>query len=668
MSAPELSAARPPRASRAALEWWLLAAVLVAIVVALSYASREPSGRAVSRIDAAIYDLGLRLWAAPPRDEVVIVAIDDDSLAQVGRWPWRRAVAALLLERLQAARPRAIGVDVLFSEPAIDDELLQRAIDGPVPVVLPVARERAPDGRDLPVLPLARFGTGRMLAHVEFPVDADGLIRGVHLHEAGLPAMALRLALAGTGDPVAPPAPPAVPVPAALAGGAWTRTDYVRLGASIGSARRVSAAAVMRGEVGEADLRDRIVLVGATARGLGDTHATTLLVGDPVVSGIQLHAAAASAILDGRLLREPSHAARTAAFAAILLAVLAVMYATQPRTGLACAAGAMLASAGASLGAIGAGWWVAPGALLVALALSFPLWSWRRLHAASAGLLAQASMLEEADAGPAPGGPRPIEPIAQRLQRLEHAADRIRDLNRSLADALETLRVAQREREQTLRFLSHDLRAPHLSILAVLERAADRPLSAEDVASIGRQSSRALEMTDGFMQLARAESQPLRPEPRDLADLAVEAADACWQRAEARGLRIVGPALEPGVAVCPCDPQLVRRALVNLLDNALRHAPPGTEVELGLERDGAGWRLSVADRGPGIEPSERERVFEPWWRGRDADPSAGAGLGLAFVATVAERHGGGARAVGRHGGGARIEMWLPDGAERAESG
>lgn len=659
---PHRPATAPPRASRAAIEWWLLAAVLTTLVVVLAHLNREPSGRAVSRIDAAIYDLGLQLWARPPRDEVTIVAIDDDSLAQVGRWPWRRAVAALLLERLQAAGPRAIGVDVLFSEPAIDDALLERALDGPVPVVLPVARERTSDGRELPVMPVPRLGAGRALAHVEFPTDADGMIRGLYLHEAGLPAMALRLSRIGQSDDGA-----ALPtVAAALAGGAWTRTDYVRLGASSAPARRVSAAAVMRGEVDPALLRDRIVLVGATARGLGDTHATTLNVNDAVVSGIELHAAAVSAILDGRLLREPPHALRLAAFAAVVLAVLAVLYATEPRTGLGCVVSAMLATAGLTLLAVGAGWWLAPGALLVALALSFPLWSWRRLHAASVGLIAQASRLEE-DATPGPARRVPIEPIAQRLQRLEDAADRIRELNRSLADTLETLRVAQRERDQTLRFLSHDLRAPHLSILAQLERAAGGPLSPEDARAIGRQSSRALELTDGFMQLARAESQPLRREPVDLADLAVEAADACWQRAEARGLRIAGPAIEPGVAVCACDATLVRRALVNLLDNALRHAPPGSQVDLGLERDGAGWRLSVSDRGPGVDPADRTRIFEPWWRGRDADPSTGVGLGLAFVATVAERHGGAARALGHDGGGARIELWLPDGVEPAPS-
>ncbi|MCX7230668.1 MAG: ATP-binding protein [Burkholderiales bacterium] len=124
----------------------------------------------------------------------------------------------------------------------------------------------------------------------------------------------------------------------------------------------------------------------------------------------------------------------------------------------------------------------------------------------------------------------------------------------------------------------------------------------------------------------------------------------------------------PPSAPCRCDASLVRRALVNLLDNAMRVAPPGSAITLGLARHGDGWTLSVTDGGPGIDPADRERIFEPWWRGATADPSSGAGLGLAFVATVAERHGGRARALAGPDGGARIELWLPDEPELPEPG
>jgi CHASE2 domain-containing sensor protein len=643
--------------SRATIEWWLLAAVLLALVLGLAHAGRAPSDHALARVDAALYDLAIAAWARAPNDAVLVVAIDDDSLAQVGRWPWRRAVAALLIERLQAAGPRAIGLDVLFAEPAEGDDRLAEAIAlGPAPVVLPVARQR-----ELPVLPVPELGAGRVLAHVEFPVDGDGRVRGLWLREGGFPALAHRLAF-----PAAPAPTPAEALAAMAAAGGWTREGHVRPGATRGAPHQVSAAAVMRGDVPPQAIRDRLVLVGATARGLGDTHATTLYAGETPVPGVALHAAAAAALLEGRLLRAPPPGLRLGGFAAVLLAVLAVLYATEPRTGLACVAGALAAVAAGAVALAGAGWWIAPGALLVGLALAFPLWSWRRLHAASVGLIAQAARLEaDAEHGAVADGAAPLEPIARRLRRLERAAERIRELNRSLARALESLRAASEERERTLRFLSHDLRAPHLSILSLLQRRADGGLDPADTRAIERQSRHALELTDGFMHLARAESQPLRAEPHDLADLAIEAADGCWQRAAERGLRIVTPPApvdgEPG-AVATCDAQLVRRALVNLLDNAMRAAPRGSAIEVAVEREGPGWRLSVSDHGPGIPEADRERVFRPWWRGAEADPSSGAGLGLAFVALVAQRHGGRVRALEVPGGGARLELWLSDAA------
>lgn len=657
-------ATRSVRLSRAALEWWVLTALLLALVLALAQATREPSGRAVSRLDARVYDAGLALWARPPRADVALVAIDDDSLLQVGRWPWRREVTAALVERLQAAGPRAIGIDLLFAEPAEGDARLAAATAGPAMVVLPVARPPQADPDASPLLPVAAVGAGRALAHVEFPIDGDGLIRGLYLREGGFPAMASRLAF-----PDRPAPDPAAVLLERLRDRDWPREGWQRLGALAAEPVAVSAAAVLRGEVPPERLRGRIVLVGSTARGLGDVHATTLFPGNPTVPGVALHVAAVSALLDGRTIAEVPPAARLAVSALVLVSVLGALYLTAPRTGLACVVAAMAATVAASIAAIGAGLWFAPGALLVGLALAFPLWGWRRLHAASVGLIAQAARLEtDADPAAAPDPDAPVEPISRQLRRLEHAADRITELNRRLADTLTTLQAAQREREQTLRFLSHDLRAPHLSILGVLDRAADGPLSPDEARSIARQSRRALELTDGFMQLARAESQPLRAEPHDLADLAIEAADGCWARAARRGQRVETPAA-PGddgpVAPCTCDAPLVRRALTNLVDNALRAAPDGGTIEIELQREGSGWWIAVLDRGPGVPEADRTRIFEPWWRGPEADPSSGAGLGLAFVAAVAERHGGRAQARFRDGGGARIGLWLPESAAAA---
>jgi signal transduction histidine kinase len=106
------------------------------------------------------------------------------------------------------------------------------------------------------------------------------------------------------------------------------------------------------------------------------------------------------------------------------------------------------------------------------------------------------------------------------------------------------------------------------------------------------------------------------------------------------------------------DARLLRRLVRNLLDNARRHGA-GTAVLARIERAGEGARLTVADRGPGVEDGERERIFEPFYRPPGA-PETGAshGLGLALVRQIARAHGGEARCLPRDGGGTVFEVTL----------
>ena len=108
------------------------------------------------------------------------------------------------------------------------------------------------------------------------------------------------------------------------------------------------------------------------------------------------------------------------------------------------------------------------------------------------------------------------------------------------------------------------------------------------------------------------------------------------------------------------EEEAIRRALENLIDNALVYGPPGGEVTVSLlERDGNAW-LTVRDQGPGPDPSQRERLFERFWRGAGAGARPGSGLGLSIVAAIAERYGGHI-----HVDGSAFTIELP-GARRAE--
>jgi CHASE2 domain-containing sensor protein len=105
-------------------EWLLTGTVATALVLALLLSS------ATSQLDRALYDGVLRLGGQPTPDDIIIVAIDDQSLEALGPWPWSRSVHARLLDRLAAAKPRVIAYDVLFLDPSApsEDAALGRAV------------------------------------------------------------------------------------------------------------------------------------------------------------------------------------------------------------------------------------------------------------------------------------------------------------------------------------------------------------------------------------------------------------------------------------------------------------------------------------------------------------------------------------------------------------
>lgn len=147
----------------------------------------------------------------------------------------------------------------------------------------------------------------------------------------------------------------------------------------------------------------------------------------------------------------------------------------------------------------------------------------------------------------------------------------------------------------------------------------------------------------------------------DLAALARDAvSDACATAPERDvSLHVEGAA---GAATAMGDPHQLAQVLANLLRNALVHTPAGTPIEVTVAREGEHARLEVRDHGPGLPPGEDpSALFERFWRaesGRARGPG-GAGLGLAIVAGVVERHGGRVEAANAPGGGARFTVRLP---------
>ncbi|MBI3792254.1 MAG: PAS domain-containing sensor histidine kinase [Gemmatimonadetes bacterium] len=223
--------------------------------------------------------------------------------------------------------------------------------------------------------------------------------------------------------------------------------------------------------------------------------------------------------------------------------------------------------------------------------------------------------------------------------------------------AAEQAAVAAKAKDEVLASLSHDLRTP---ITAIRALAHDLAAGGDDRAlGIEEEADRLARLAGNVLDLSRLEAGAMRldVQPNEVEDLVgaalhqLEGAHPGWQVAVA--LDAAHPLL-----FVRCDFSQALRVLVNLLDNACRHAPPGTAVELDVARDGATVRFRVSDRGPGLPAALRERLFGPYARG-DATGGTGTGLGLSIAHRLAAAQGGSLAWVPRDGGGTTFEFRLP---------
>ena len=762
----------PGFVQRALIEWALVGVLTSALVVWLSLAS------ITARPDNMIYDAWMRLRAGPTSEQIVIIAIDNRSLEALGRWPWPRRIHAELIDRLAQMRSRAVGYDVLFVEPSANgDPDLARAIHSAGNVYLPMLVDPAGENgapwqvsEPIPVLRDAAAGLG----HVNLVVDDDGVVRRTPLYLSAGPQSWPHLAarLAQTADPrsVAPPLLEDAR-PNQVSG---LNTDELTGKDSVlvtyrgppGQFRTVSFVDLLRGEVPSAFLTDKLVLIGMTGDGQGDRYATPTTAGGQLMSGVEIQASLLDTLLNHDAVM-PTGSVWVALFSLIpLWLLMGGLLLLRPLwsliTGAVLAVGVLAISAAA----FRFGVWFPPLAAMSGLALAYPLWSWRRLAAASAYMQVEVEAFARDYPSPLTvtalmGG----DVVARQVQTLRTAVSDLRDLERFIADALHSLpdatlvvsetaqvvmanaqartlfdrddlisvpltqllktiggrgdedrinedqtsdssahpaeiitqngrrvfvsaaalvdadgapngrivrladmtelRLAERQREQALQLLSHDMRAPQVSILTLLSGAHDRadPAFEQRIADNARLT---LTLAEGYVQLARAESQILSDAVFDLSQALLDAADTLWPQASERGVVVEAEHDAESIEhLVRGDQGLITRVLMNLIDNAIKFSPVGGVVQCMVAADEeAGvpvWVCTVRDQGQGMSEDAKSRLFEPFSKGETDRP--GAGLGLAFARTVVERHGGHIRCETAPGAGAAFIIQLPQAIE-----
>ncbi|MDF3035624.1 MAG: two-component sensor histidine kinase [Paucimonas sp.] len=761
-------------------EWCIMGAFLIALTAALA------SQNGLGRLDQTLYDHFSTQLSRPARDDIVIVGIDDYSLAELGRWPWAREKHADLVRQLSKAGARAIGLDIILSEPdpaGAGDTALAGALKSSGRAVLPVVigGTLTEPQADVPIAPLAA-AAGR-LGHISLNHDSDGVVRHVTLRRSGSgqvwPQFALAVFEAGAAGDAATPS-------------TGRERLYIAFAGNAGHFRSVPYVAALRGEVPADFFAGKHVLVGATAPGMTDSYPTPVSGGSGSMPGVEIHANILAGLLEDKFMSAAAPWQNILFCVVPLLIALFCYLLFRPRNAVIVSGLLFIITLAASYEVMKHGLWLPPSAALIALIISYPLWSWRRLEAAISYLGQEFSRLENEphllpEVLPKRAQDRIEDILEHRIRDMKRAARRVRDLRRFVSDSLDnlpdatlvtddsgrvlltnhaaqlyfnagnesltnrqmphllarlkspsplaaepvndfvwtdlldaakaqalvagvgasddqgrdllvksapvrsaanqhagwiisvidisTIRAAERSRDETLRFLSHDMRAPQASILALLElqHTSDAPLPERELFSrIEKAARRTLGLADNFVQLARAESHEYRVEEVDFHDVVLDAIDEMWSLSKNKRIALQSD-IGDGEFMVRVDRALITRALVNLISNAINYSPENTSVVCHLEREetehGTQIVCRVSDQGYGIAEADQTKLFQRFERVSHADQPRheGVGLGLVFVKTVVEKHRGHIHFISAEGKGTTFIITLPASAADDEA-
>ncbi|SNS95103.1 sensor domain CHASE2-containing protein [Noviherbaspirillum humi] len=440
---------------------WIGMSVFIAFIAAWL-----GSFNGIGRVDQILYDKMVLLNPVKHRDDILIIDIDDKSLREVGRWPWKRSTHAALIEQLAQAGAKVIGMDILFTEPEPvsdgdrvgGDQALALALRRQGKVVLAMSAKNPGEGPGYAV-PIPKLSNAAChVGHINIEIDADGVARSVFLAQKiygqRWTHLALAMAAAGTGKPLdavleetATPGASIFSDRAVDQGHAGrTHRAFVPFVGGAGSYPTVSYAEALRGEVPAEVFRNRYVLIGSTAMNLAD-HLPTPVTGEGgIMPGVEINANILNAILSGQLVRSASPWITSPLSIIPPLLAMACCLRFSPRTALLVTLLLMALTLASSMASFRAGLWIAPSAALLCLALAYPLWSWRRLEAAISYMDTEFRELEkgprlltEGGIGVRTIGERIQDVTGRRIALMRHAAQRVRDLLQFIGDSIESL-------------------------------------------------------------------------------------------------------------------------------------------------------------------------------------------------------------------------------------
>lgn len=395
---------------RLRIEWWAMLALSVLGLWAL-----QTSG-ATQRLDAQLLDVASAVAAPEASDDIVLLTVDDHSLNELGQWPWPRALHARVVDRLSDAGARAVVLDFLMVEAGDPRDLaaLSEAMARSGAVYLPHTFTASANSAGqveplMPAEPLRRAAAG--VGHVLANPDTDGVLRRFDLSYAvegtGYPHLAAVVARDfGMDQPAVNGIAPVVPM---LPVGAYTQLPVAEFLADDSNA---------------AFVKGKIVLVGATAQGMGDQYSVASgRIG--LMSGVETQANLLNALLSETLIAPLPDQVAIGLGAACILVLFVCFWFLPPKHSLfATVSIAALVTFASILLVWGARLWFGPGAILATLAIAYPMWSWRRLSGLSRFIEQEIDRLGSFPAAPqAAGG---LDFLARQTRRFQNLIQAMR--------------------------------------------------------------------------------------------------------------------------------------------------------------------------------------------------------------------------------------------------
>jgi heavy metal sensor kinase len=268
---------------------------------------------------------------------------------------------------------------------------------------------------------------------------------------------------------------------------------------------------------------------------------------------------------------------------------------------------------------------------------------------------------------------RPVDRMTRDAERIEIESldeqiadpgtnDEVGHLAQTLNAMLARIRTAVAQQRRLVDDASHELRTPLAAMKSELDvslRADDlEPAARSTLESVREEVERLSRMVDDLLTLASVDEHGLRlaTEQVDLAGVSARAADGVRPLADRRSV-VLEVAGDPTPVAA--DPERLRQAIGNVIDNAVKFSPAGTSVGIRTGVNGTGVYVTITDDGPGIAETDRDRIFERFYRADDARSGRGSGLGLAIAEEIVSAHGGAIRFTPRRPHGSVFSIELP---------